>query len=750
MDALNPNAKNGWRHERGEASLSDVYRTVGTGRHSSTWRRAAAFAGPGYMVAVGYMDPGNWATSLAGGSKFGYALLTVALLSNLMAIVLQSLCARLAIASGRDLAQACRDAFPKYVSLPLWAFAEIAIIATDIAEVIGTAIGLNLLMGIPLELGVLITALDVFVILFLQKLGFRWVEAFIIALLGVIAVCFGVQILLADPQWGAVLTGFFPTTEIVTNPEMLYLALGILGATVMPHNLYLHSGIVQTRAYGHTVPEKREALTFATIDSTVALCFALLINASILILAAAAFNAHGKTDVVELGDAYSLLSPLLGLAIAPTLFGIALLCCGLNSTVTADACRPDRHGRLPEDPAEAVGAPLDYPGHRHRAGSDRHHLVWRSGHGGAFDPHPSGAQPAAFLRRLPAGDVYRQQGQDGRTRGAALAEWGCLSDRDRHRRAERQAALRLRHRLNQFLEKCGASLKPGVGRPAIVEIIDERGELVAPHFVHDDGRPQRQPRPRSLDRCHQDPHGVFTLTRMNGGDLDAAEAPTARRDDLGDRLRPGDQRQLPAWDHDGAGGSDPAFEQVVGHRMGFGLQRIRRAPVAGVVKGRVHDDVVEALIDEAGIVARLGGQRHIGLDDANPVGDMGILGQEDAAAGIIGHLGRALEKHHVRIGEARGDGKAGSAGAGAEIGNPDRAIVGDERRKQHGIHAGAMAPALRLHHMEAAAMKGIDGVNGFPGHRSSLPLAQLTAETGIGEDAARLIGHLLIHQQAAR
>jgi manganese transport protein len=252
-----------------------------------------------------------------------------------MAIVLQSLCARLAIASGRDLAQACRDAFPKWVSLPLWVFAEIANIATDIAEVIGTAIGLNLIFGVPLELGVLITALDVFLILYLQKMGFRWVEAFIVTLLGVIAVCFGVQILLADPQWGAVLTGFFPTTEIVTNPEMLYLALGILGATVMPHNLYLHSGIVQTRDFGHTLPEKREALTFATIDSTVALCFALLINASILILAAAAFNANGQTDVVELGEAHSLLAPLLGLAIAPTLFGIALLCCGLNSTVTA-------------------------------------------------------------------------------------------------------------------------------------------------------------------------------------------------------------------------------------------------------------------------------------------------------------------------------------------------------------------------------------------------------------------------------
>ncbi|EPE99386.1 Nramp family divalent metal transporter [Rhizobium grahamii] len=335
MDIVNPNAKTGWRHEREEASLSDVYRSVQTHKQGSRWRRVAAFLGPGYMVAVGYMDPGNWATSLAGGSKFGYALLTVALLSNLMAIVLQSLCARLAIASGRDLAQACRDAYPKYVSVPLWAFAEIAIIATDIAEVIGTAIGLNLLFGIPLELGVLITSLDVFLILYLQKIGFRWVEAFVIALLGIIAVCFGVQIFLADPEWGAVIRGFFPTTEIVSNPEMLYLALGILGATVMPHNLYLHSGIVQTRAYGHTIPEKREALTYATIDSTIALCFALLINASILILAAAAFHANGKTDVVELGEASSLLAPLLGLAIAPTLFGIALLCCGLNSTVTA-------------------------------------------------------------------------------------------------------------------------------------------------------------------------------------------------------------------------------------------------------------------------------------------------------------------------------------------------------------------------------------------------------------------------------
>ncbi|GLS87965.1 divalent metal cation transporter MntH [Cypionkella aquatica] len=322
-----------WKQPRGDAPLADVHRSVTLPK--GAWRRFAAFLGPGYMVAVGYMDPGNWATSLAGGSKFGYTLLVVALISNLMAIVLQSLCARLAIASGRDLAQACRDAYPRYISIPLWLAAEIAIIATDIAEVIGTAIGLNLLFGIPLELGVLITALDVFLILWLQTKGFRWLEAFIIVLLGVIALCFGIQIALADPVWADVIKGFAPTTEILRNPEMLYLALGILGATVMPHNLYLHSAIVQTRDYGDRIPEKREALKFATIDSTVALCFALLINASILILAAASFNTSGRTEVAELGDAHQLLGPLLGSGIAPTLFAIALLACGLNSTVTA-------------------------------------------------------------------------------------------------------------------------------------------------------------------------------------------------------------------------------------------------------------------------------------------------------------------------------------------------------------------------------------------------------------------------------
>jgi manganese transport protein len=335
MDFATGSTLTNWRRGRGDPSLSEVHRSIAVASHGSMWRKLVSFLGPGYLVAVGYMDPGNWATSLAGGAKFGYALLFIALLSNIMAIILQHLCARMAVATGRDLAQACRDAYPRALSYPLWFLAEIAICATDLAEVIGTAIGLNLLFGVPLEIGVLITAADVFLILWLQNKGFRWIEAFIITLLGVIAVCFVVQIAMADPDWGQVIRGFAPTTQIVTNPDMLYLSLGIIGATVMPHNLYLHSGIVQTRAYGHTSSEKREAVKLATIDSTMALMFALTINASILILAAAAFNKTGNTAVEELDKAHALLAPLLGSALAPTLFGIALLCCGLNSTVTA-------------------------------------------------------------------------------------------------------------------------------------------------------------------------------------------------------------------------------------------------------------------------------------------------------------------------------------------------------------------------------------------------------------------------------
>ena len=328
-------ADRGWRRAARTPSLAEVFGSIKTRPTGPLWRKLLTFLGPGYLVAVGYMDPGNWATSLAGGSKFGYALLSIALLSNLMAILLQALCTRLGVASGRDLAQACRDAFPRWASWPLWAAAEFAICATDLAEVIGTAIGLNLLFGIPLEIGVLLTALDVFLILWMQQLGFRYVEAFVVTLFIVIAACFGIQIAMADPDWGQVILGFAPTVEIVKNPAMLYLALGIIGATVMPHNLYLHSGIVQTRAFGKTVPEKREAIMLATIDSTIALMFALLINASILILAAATFNRTGQVNVTELGQVHSLIAPLLGSAMAPTLFAIALLACGLNSTVTA-------------------------------------------------------------------------------------------------------------------------------------------------------------------------------------------------------------------------------------------------------------------------------------------------------------------------------------------------------------------------------------------------------------------------------
>jgi manganese transport protein len=327
--------ESGWKRARGTPSLSEVFGSIRTRPTGSFWRKLVAFLGPGYLVAVGYMDPGNWATSLAGGSKFGYTLLTIALISNVMAILLQALCARLGIGAGRDLAQACRDAFPRWASWPLWVVSEIAICATDLAEVIGTAIGLNLLFGVPLELGVIITALDVFLILWLQNIGFRWIEALIVTLLGVIAVCFAIQIALANPEWGAVIRGFAPTTDIVRNPDMLYLAIGIIGATVMPHNLFLHSGVVQTRRYGESVEERREAIKLATVDSTIALMFALLINASILILAAATFNKTGQTDVAELGEVHKLIAPLLGSGMAPALFAIALLCCGLNSTVTA-------------------------------------------------------------------------------------------------------------------------------------------------------------------------------------------------------------------------------------------------------------------------------------------------------------------------------------------------------------------------------------------------------------------------------
>lgn len=331
-------APSAWRFTRmgGERrSLSEVYATIPVPKGGSWFRRLLAFSGPGYMVSVGYMDPGNWATDLAGGSQFGYTLLSVIMLSNLMAILLQALAARLGIASGRDLAQACRDAYPKPVGYVLWFACELAIIACDLAEVIGTAIALKLLFGIPLVIGALITALDAFLLLMLMNKGFRYLEAFIIALLVVIAGCFFVQIVLAAPPVAAVLGGFIPSTEIVTNPAMLYIAIGIIGATVMPHNLYLHSSIVQTRNFEQTDAGKRSAIRWATADSTIALMLALFVNGGILIVAAAVFHASGKTDVEEIEQAYALLSPLLGVGIASILFAVALLASGLNSTVTA-------------------------------------------------------------------------------------------------------------------------------------------------------------------------------------------------------------------------------------------------------------------------------------------------------------------------------------------------------------------------------------------------------------------------------
>jgi manganese transport protein len=301
----------------------------------SAWRKLVAFGGPGYLVAVGYMDPGNWATDLAGGSAFGYSLLFVVLLSNLMAIVLQALTVRLGVATGRDLAQACRAYYSRPTALALWVLCELAICACDLAELIGTAIALNLLFGIPLVWGVCLTALDVLLVLLLQRCGFRALEAFVISILLVIAVCFAAEIAFARPDVRAVLAGFVPTAEVIRNPDMLYIAIGILGATVMPHNLYLHSAIVQTRRFERTLEGRREAIRFATIDSTIALMLALFINASILIVAAAAFHDQGRTEVAEIQEAYYLLSPLLGVSIASTLFAIALLASGQNSAVTA-------------------------------------------------------------------------------------------------------------------------------------------------------------------------------------------------------------------------------------------------------------------------------------------------------------------------------------------------------------------------------------------------------------------------------
>jgi manganese transport protein len=325
-------SESGWRRARVAPSLQEVYRSVPV-RGGGFFRKLLTFAGPGYLVAVGYMDPGNWATDLAGGSRFGYTLLSIVLLSNAMAVLLQGLSSKLGVVTGRDLAQACRDHFSRPVTFGLWLLCEIAIAACDLAEVIGSAIALNLLFHIPVGIGVLITGFDVLLLLALQHRGVRVLEALVITLMATVGVCFLFEIVLSRPDVGAVAAGFLPTGELVRNREMLYLAIGILGATVMPHNLYLHSSIVQTRRYEETADGKREAVRFAFFDSTIALSFAFFINAAILIVAAATFHSNGHTGVAEIQDAHKLLTPLLG-AGASTAFALALLASGQNSTLT--------------------------------------------------------------------------------------------------------------------------------------------------------------------------------------------------------------------------------------------------------------------------------------------------------------------------------------------------------------------------------------------------------------------------------
>lgn len=327
-------SESAWKRRRSNLSLSEVHRSVLVPEHYSFWRKMWAFAGPGFLVAVGYMDPGNWATDLAGGAKFGYTLLSVILISNFMAILLQHLCIKLGVATGRDLAQACRDHYSTPTVWILWILCETAIAACDLAEVVGSAIALQLLFGIPLFWGCIITALDVLAVLYLQHKGFRMLEALVVALIFTIGTCFALELFFAKPSLTGVLLGFVPSAEILKNKDMLFVSIGILGATVMPHNLYLHSSIVQTRKYDQTIEGRREAIKFGTIDSTGALMTALFINGSILVVAAAAFHWSGHQEIAEIQDAFKLLSPMLGVGVASTVFALALLASGLNSTLT--------------------------------------------------------------------------------------------------------------------------------------------------------------------------------------------------------------------------------------------------------------------------------------------------------------------------------------------------------------------------------------------------------------------------------
>jgi manganese transport protein len=419
---------------RSSASLPEVYKSIPIPAGAGFWRKLLAFAGPGYLVAVGYMDPGNWATDLAGGARYGYQLLCVIVISNFMAILLQALSARLGIASGRDLAQACRDRYSRPTTVMLWIVCEIAIAACDLAEVIGAAIALQLLFGLPLAWGVALTSLDVLIVLYLQHHGFRYVEALVIGLILAIAGAFAIEIWLARPAVGALAGGLVPHLDLIRDRDMLYIAISILGATVMPHNLYLHSSIVQTRQYLDTESSKREAIRFATIDSSVALMSALFINAAILIMAAATFHGRGHEGVASIGDAYQLLTPLLGTSVASAAFAIALLCSGQNA---------NRDGGVHQHPPPALAPATHHATHRDHPGAHRRHPVRRARHGLAAHPQPGDLEHAVALRGGAPRTLHERPAPHGHVREPAMALVSRVADHRRDHRLERVAALSL-------------------------------------------------------------------------------------------------------------------------------------------------------------------------------------------------------------------------------------------------------------------------------------------------------------------
>ena len=431
----------GWHSDRHALSLGDVYQTIDVPEGASRWRKFMAFFGPGLLVAVGYMDPGNWATDLAGGARYGYLLLTVILFSNFMAMLLQHLSVKLGLATGRDLAQACRNAYSRPVSLVLWVLAEVAIAACDLAEIIGAAIALNLLFGLPLPVGVVLTVLDVFIVLLLQRFGFRWIEAIVGGLIAMIALAFLYEIVVSSPVWGDVALGLLPSPRVVTEPGALYIAVGILGATVMPHNLYLHSAIVQTRKVKPGVAAIRQAIRYATLDSTFALFLAFFVNAAILVLAAATFHGTENAGVADIHDAYTLLTPVLGAPLASTFFAH----CPARRRAELDAhrhhCRAGGDGGLPRHQDEAVEAAPAHADDRRGACGVGGHRLRREGHGRAAHPEPGHPVAAALVRRHPARRLHEQPRQDGRVRQRPHAQSRLVGGGRGHRRAQRVPAL---------------------------------------------------------------------------------------------------------------------------------------------------------------------------------------------------------------------------------------------------------------------------------------------------------------------